>query len=144
MADKPRSGRPKRLDAAQAAVLGVSPRIIHLTSVTNPQLEALYALTGGLLFPSWEEGFGWPVAEAQACGCPVFASDRAPMNEVGGRSAVYFDPADPAGAARVIAAAWPDRAARRDLALTESRRWQPALMIDAYEALYRRLCPRSA
>lgn len=126
-------------DSAQATALGVSPRIIHLAAVTNPQLEALYNLAGGLLFPSWEEGFGWPVAEAQACGCPVFASDRAPMNEVGGRSAFYFDPADPAGAARLIAAAWPARAARRELALAESHRWQPAPMLDAYEALYRTL-----
>ncbi len=126
-------------DSAHAASLGVCPRIIHLNAVTNLQLEALYNLAEGLLFPSWEEGFGWPIAEAQACGCAVFASDRAPMNEIGGRSTVYFDPADPAGAAHLIADAWPGRAARRELALTESRRWHPALMFDAYEALYRQL-----
>lgn len=126
-------------DAAHAAALGVSPRLSSLTDTTNAQLEALYNLAEGLLFPSWEEGFGWPVAEAQACGCPVFASDRAPMTEVGGRSAIYFDPVDPAGAARIIADAWPTRATRRELALTESLRWSPRLMLDAYEALYRRL-----
>lgn len=128
-------------DAARAAALGVSPHVVNLPAVTNAQLEALYNLAEGLLFPSWEEGFGWPVAEAQACGCPVFASNRAPMTEVGGRSAIYFDPMDPVKAARIIAAAWPARAARRGLALTESRRWSPALMLDAYEALYRRLIP---
>lgn len=128
-------------DAAQAAALGVAPRIIRLTDTTNAQLEALYSLAEALIFPSWEEGFGWPVAEAQACGCPVFASNRAPMTEVGGRSAIYFDPGEPAEAARIIAAAWPARAARRKLALTESLRWSPHLMLDAYEALYRQLSP---
>lgn len=137
MVGPPLSAEP----AAQASALGVSQRIVCLPGATNAQLEALYNLAEGLVFPSWEEGFGWPIAEAQACGCPVFASNRAPMTEVGGRSSVYFDPGDPTGAARVIASAWEGRTARRDLALTESRRWQPALMLAAYEALYRRLLP---
>jgi hypothetical protein len=63
------------------------------------------------------------------------------MTEVGGQSSVYFDPRDPAAAAEVIAAAWPGRAARRALALDEARRWQPALMFEAYEAVYRQLVP---
>ncbi|AHF92573.1 glycosyl transferase family 1 [Opitutaceae bacterium TAV5] len=125
--------------AALAATLGVSRRLIPLRGVSGAQLEALYTLAEGLLFPSWQEGFGWPVAEAQTCGCPVFASNRAPMTEVGGRSALYFDPADPDGAARTIAGAWAGQTARRALALTEARRWQPDLMLDAYEALYRRI-----
>ena len=125
---------------------GLSPEgertgIVFLNGVTNPELAALYSLAKGLVFPSWEEGFGWPIAEAQACGCPVFTSNRAPMTEVGGDSSVYFDPGNSSDAASVIAAAWPGRAGRRALALTESRRWQPALMLAAYEALYRRLLP---
>jgi len=126
-------------DASLARDLGVSSHLLSLPAVTNPQLEALYTLAEALVFPSWAEGFGWPVAEAQACGCPVFASNRAPLTSVGGDSSVYFDPVDPVGAARIIAAAWPGRAARRERALAESRRWQPALMLDAYEALYRRI-----
>lgn len=126
-------------DAALAETLGVHRHIVSLASVTNPQLAALYNLAEALVFPSWEEGFGWPVAEAQACGCPVFATDRAPMTEVGGGSSVYFDPSSPARAAATIAAAWPGRNARRSLALTEARRWQPALMLDAYESVYRQL-----
>lgn len=128
-------------DAALALSLGIERHIVHLAGVTNAQLEALYTLAEALVFPSWEEGFGWPVAEAQACGCPVFASNRAPMTEVGGASSLYFDPADPSGAAQIVANAWLTRSARRDHALWEARRWQPALMIDAYEALYRQLIP---
>ncbi len=115
--------------------------VVFLQGVTNVELASLYSLAQGLIFPSWEEGFGWPVAEAQACGCPVFASNRAPMNEVGGCSSFYFDPENPADAARTIAAAWPERHARRALALEESRRWQPGLMLEAYEAIYREIPP---
>ena len=124
-------------DAALAVELGLAAQLVFLSGVTNPELEALYNLAEGLVLPSWEEGFGWPIAEAQACGCPVFASQRPPLTEVGGRSSVYFDPGNPVAAARTIAAAWPGRTDRRALALTEARRWQPALMLEAYEALYR-------
>ena len=55
-----------------------------------------------LLFPSLQEGFGWPVIEAQACGCPVFTSDLAPMNEIGGEGAEYVDPNDPQAMAAAI------------------------------------------
>ena len=110
-----------------------------MTNVSNPELEALYSLAEGLIFPSWEEGFGWPIAEAQACGCPVFASDRAPLTEAGGTAAVYFNPNDPAAAAKTIATAWPNRAAQRERGLLEVARWQPDVMFDAYEKIYREL-----
>lgn len=44
------------------------------------------------LFPSIAEGFGWPIAEAMACACPVITTNAAPMNEVGGKAAVYIEP----------------------------------------------------
>ena len=126
-------------DAALVAKLNLTAHVTVLTGVSNAQLEALYVLAEALLFPSLEEGFGWPVAEAQTCGCPVFTSDREPMTEVGGRYATYFDPTDPAAAARLIAAAWPTRHAQREATILAASRWQLSTMIDAYEALYRRL-----
>ena len=125
--------------AGRSSLEGEHEGVVLLHGVTNPELAALYNLAKALIFPSWEEGFGWPIAEAQACGCPVFASNRAPMTEVGGQSSVYFDPENSADAASAIAAAWTGRSARRELALDESRRWQPVLMLEAYEALYRQL-----
>lgn len=53
-------------------------------------LEALYSYAEVLLFPSLEEGFGWPIIEAMACGCPVITTGEAPMNEVGGDVAAYL------------------------------------------------------
>lgn len=112
---------------------------VHLGPVTDAELEALYSLAEGLLFPSLAEGFGWPIAEAQACGCAVFTSDRAPMTEVGGDAAVYFDPSNPEGAAVRIAAAWASRESLGEAGRTRSGLWAPELMLERYENLYRRL-----
>jgi glycosyltransferase involved in cell wall biosynthesis len=127
-----------REQAGRAATLGFGGQIVVLDNLPNAQLEALYNLAGALVFPSWQEGFGWPIAEAQACGCPVFAANRPPMTEVGGPYPLYFNPEHPAAAARAIAAAWPLRAAQRAPALAAAARWLPARMLEAYEAVYRR------
>jgi glycosyltransferase involved in cell wall biosynthesis len=58
--------------------------------IDNAALEALYNVAGALLFPSLAEGFGWPIAEGLACGCPVITTGEAPMTEVGGPHAHYL------------------------------------------------------
>jgi glycosyltransferase involved in cell wall biosynthesis len=126
-------------ELAQAEALGITPHLLFFSTVTNAQLEALYNRADALILPSWEEGFGWPIAEAQASGCPVFATDRAPMNDVGGAAAVYFDPLNPVGAARIIASAWSQRGKQRQRGLLEARRWRPELMLGAYESVYHEL-----
>lgn len=70
--------------------------------VTNEQLQHLYSGAIALLFPSFAEGFGWPIIEAQSCGCPVITSNRAPMTEVGNDSVIYVDPENISGAADTI------------------------------------------
>lgn len=123
--------------------LGLHDDVVQVSNVSESELQALYSTAEGLLFPSWFEGFGWPVAEAHACGCPVFTSDRPPMTEVGGDAAVYFDPADPTSAADRIAAAWPDREALRNRGLQRAAEWDPARMIDRYAEVYLQLGPRT-
>jgi glycosyltransferase involved in cell wall biosynthesis len=54
----------------------------------------LYRTSDVLLFPSTKEGFGVPIAEAQATGLPVVTSDLSPMREVAGEGAVLVDPLD--------------------------------------------------
>lgn len=126
-------------DAGLARALGLLPHLIPLTGVSNPDLQALYGAAEGLLFPSLEEGFGWPVAEAQACGCPVFTSNRAPMTEVGGDAACYLDPVAPDAAAAAMAAAWNDRPALARRGLIRAQRWSVPAMLEKYEACYRTL-----
>jgi glycosyltransferase involved in cell wall biosynthesis len=116
--------------------------VLRIPHVENEELRALYSLAQGLIFPSWEEGFGWPIAEAQACGCPVFTTNRAPMTEVGGEAAGYIDPADPAGAAEIIADALSRAPEMRAAGLRAASRWELQPMLDGYLDLYTRLLSR--
>jgi glycosyltransferase involved in cell wall biosynthesis len=70
-----------------------------LGRVSPDELADLYRRASALVFPSRYEGFGQPVLEALACGCPVACSDLPPLREVAGDAAVYFDPDDPAAIA---------------------------------------------
>jgi glycosyltransferase involved in cell wall biosynthesis len=67
---------------AEALGRGLGDRIVDVPGPSADLLEALYGGATCLLFPSTFEGFGWPLVEAQACGCPVVASDVAPHPEV--------------------------------------------------------------
>lgn len=60
-----------------------------LTNFDDARVKAAYSLAVLLLFPSLEEGFGWPISEAMACGTPVFTTGARPMTEVGGDAAIY-------------------------------------------------------
>jgi len=115
---------------------GLAARIHEWTEVANEDLRALYSTAEALLFPSLQEGFGWPIAEAQACGCPVVTSNRAPMTEVGGEAAIYIDPADPAGAASQIALALTQRERWRTAGLENAARFSGQAMIAGYLRSY--------
>ncbi|WP_121809989.1 glycosyltransferase [Mucilaginibacter kameinonensis] len=72
---------------------------IHLLSGKSDLfVRNAYAGASVLLFPSLAEGFGWPIAEAMASGCPVITTGEAPMTEVGGDAAFYI-PRQPQNAA---------------------------------------------
>ena len=118
---------------------GLAARIHEWTEVANEDLRALYSTAEALLFPSLQEGFGWPIAEAQACGCVVVTSNRAPMTEVGGDAAIYIDPDDAPGAAAVIAGTLADRDALVEAGLRNAERFSGAQMVEGYVAAYRRV-----
>jgi glycosyltransferase involved in cell wall biosynthesis len=65
-----------------------------LGPVASEELAALYRRAACLVFPSLYEGFGLPVLEAMASGCPVAASNRGAIPEVCGDAGVLFDPDD--------------------------------------------------
>jgi glycosyltransferase involved in cell wall biosynthesis len=119
--------------------LGVADRIVELPGISSELLEALYNGAVALLFPSSAEGFGWPIAEAQACGCPVLCVDRAPMNEVAGSAGLTHSLDDEAGfAADILRLVNP---AERELwsarSLENAKRFSTARMISEYGAVYR-------
>lgn len=68
---------------------------IRLTGfVSDEGLAELYSHAVGLAYPSEYEGFGLPVLEAFACGCPVVCSETSSLPEVGGEVAWYANPYD--------------------------------------------------
>lgn len=69
-----------------------NPNILMLGYVDDEDIVAIYNLAKVLLFSSFYEGFGLPILEAQACGCPVITSNISSMPEVGGKGVLYVDP----------------------------------------------------
>jgi glycosyltransferase involved in cell wall biosynthesis len=70
-----------------------------LGTVPADELAALYRRASALVFPSRYEGFGWPVLEAMASGCPVAAAAGSAVEEVAGGAAILFAPGSAEAAA---------------------------------------------
>jgi glycosyltransferase involved in cell wall biosynthesis len=111
--------------------------LLEAVGLSNEQLNALYSCALATLFPSLEEGFGWPIVEAQACGCPVVITDRPPMNEVAGGAAILIDPAEPKTAACTIACALEDTTGMRADGLRNAASYTTERMLEQCEVLYR-------
>lgn len=67
-------------------------RIQFIGKVSDQELDRLYRSATCFVYPSLYEGFGLPILEAQARGCPVITSNRGVMRETAGISAHLFDP----------------------------------------------------
>jgi glycosyltransferase involved in cell wall biosynthesis len=72
----------------------VDPGVAWQGRVDDAELARLYRGASCLVYPSYYEGFGIPVAEALACGTPVVTSRGSAMEEVAGNAAVLVDPLD--------------------------------------------------
>jgi len=71
-------------------------------SLSDPEVAGLLAGSRALLFPSFAEGYGLPLAEALALGAPAICSDLPALREVGGDVPEYLDPLDGAGWRRMV------------------------------------------
>lgn len=138
-------GKPWTTEMRQiVSDLQLEDRVVELVEVSNEDLNALYSQAEALIFPSLAEGFGWPVIEAQACGCVVVASGRSPIPEVGGAGAAYFDPEDEAGAAQEIARTLGESDSLRAEGFRNAARYSTAAMVSGYLDLYRSVLGREA
>ena len=79
----------------QADLLGLRERVISVPNPSHELLVALYSACYIFVWPSFSEGFGWPLIEAQACGAPVISSNFDPMPEVSNNTAVHVNPTKP-------------------------------------------------
>lgn len=88
-----RQGADERLSQL-ARHTGVGDRIVWVPRVGRDDVVALMQAAGALVQPSVYEGFGLPVIEAMACGCPVVSSDIPVFREVTGGHALFARPMD--------------------------------------------------
>jgi glycosyltransferase involved in cell wall biosynthesis len=88
--------RQRFLEEVHAA--GVADRLVLPGRVTHEELLSWYAGAECLVLPSLAEGFGLPVLEAMACGCPVIVSAETAQAEVGGFAAACYRPVRDASA----------------------------------------------
>ena len=87
-------GRSDREVAAEIERQGMGDAVLRLGRVPRERLDALIARAVAVVYPSEYEGFGLPLAEAMAAGCPVIASDLPVIREVVGEAGLLVDPGE--------------------------------------------------
>jgi glycosyltransferase involved in cell wall biosynthesis len=65
---------------------------VYQCTISDAKLAKLYSNAQFFVFPSYYEGFGIPILEAFACGCPAAISDASCFSEIAGDAAIYFNP----------------------------------------------------
>lgn len=93
------------------------------------ELPLLVAAAYTMVYPSFFEGFGVPVAEAMKCGVPVLTSLRTSMQEIAGEAGLYFNPHDHTDIADKMMLVYKDENLRKHLiergkAIAEKYNWQ--------------------
>jgi glycosyltransferase involved in cell wall biosynthesis len=149
-------GRPEIEDE----LIRIGPHVrVRRLDLSDMELRLAYAGAVALLFPSRYEGFGLPVAEAMACGCPVITTPLSSLPEVAGEAAIYVDPDDAramreafdrvrepsrraamvaAGAARAAHFTWAGSASAFAASLSLAASAETAERREAREAVWRR------
>lgn len=91
---EPQYAQDRKNIASLIASLGLEKDVLFLGRVPTEDLARLYCIAKMFVFPSFYEGFGLPVIEAMACGCPVITSNVSSLPEVAGDACIIVDPRD--------------------------------------------------
>lgn len=134
---------------AYARRLGVEDRVRLMAQVTDDDLVHTVRRAIALVFPSLAEGFGIPIVEAQALGCPVITSDRGAPFETAGDAALFADPYDSGEIADAMVRLYQDPRLRASLAekgriRARQMTWQRAAQktLEVYEKVMKRAARR--
>lgn len=112
--------------------------VIHLTNISDAELEWAYRHALAYIQPSIAEGFGLPVAEAMARRLAVVCSDTTSLPEVAGDAALYFEPRNVPSMKQAIVEVWKNAELRESLAgrgveRSKLYRWEKNARIVAQE-----------
>ncbi len=127
--------------------LGLEGVVRWLGCVPGEDLPSLYNLARMMVFPSLFEGFGLPVIEAMACGCPAAISNTTALPEIAGGAAALFDAESIEDIAETIGQVWEDETLRDTLLRSGLERvcefsWEKSALetVEVYRNVYNE-CP---
>lgn len=128
-----------------AAMRHLNRHVTFLDFVSTLELQCLYKMCRGVVFPSRFEEIGFPVIEAFRFGTPVACSDLTPLVEQAKDAVLFFDPTDPDAIAEAMRRLWTDGALRETLVARGARRvkdygWRDAARV--FRAHYRQVARR--
>lgn len=118
-------------------------RIIFTGYVDTAAKRRLYSNARCFVFPSFCEGFGIPVLEAMACGCPVITADNTSLPEVGGDAALYVNAHDTDKLAFEMERVLTDDTLHNDMirkGLAQKNRFSWEKTAEQLEEIYRKVC----
>ena len=95
--------------------LGIEAQVLFLGYVQDEELCYYYNLCDAFIYPSFYEGFGFPIVEAFCCGAAVVTSNVSSCPEIAGEAALTVDPTDEMAIAATLASLVQDNALRKSL-----------------------------
>lgn len=117
-------------------------QVFFLSGIHDDELAVLYQMAEVMVYPSLFEGFGLPVAEAQASGCPVITSNTSSLPEAGGEAAIYINPEKPEEIGKALKTLITDQKLRKALiaaGIINAQRFTPENFARQFKQLYNNL-----
>lgn len=125
--------------AEMASKYGVGDLVHQVGYLLVDEMAYLYSKARALVFPSLYEGFGIPLVEAMAVGCPIVCSNQTSLPEIAENAAIYFDPTAPEDIAESILKVWNDNILRDKLVENgkcRSLNFSAAKMAEIHKAVF--------
>jgi len=110
-----RVGGASARSRSRIARLGLASHVRYIAGLTEDQLVSAYAAADLFVYPSYFEGFGFPLLEAMQAGCPVVAARATSVPEITGDAAILLEPMDGPAWARTVSALLDDSTRRAAL-----------------------------